>query len=148
MLPQLVARLGHGLHHRKCRFDFSVSALRKISAAAIPNTCASSGTRRRVICITASRTRGVKFCSRPIRRYSLPENAALIFRTVRTDHSRLTAQSFLVVPPIVLPTQVPITVADGTGSLAGEGKGPIYDPRQHIRDQPRWHLADRSARLR
>ena len=27
---------------------------------------------------------------------------------------------------MVLPTQVPITVADTTGSLAGDGKGPVF----------------------
>jgi DNA-binding beta-propeller fold protein YncE/mono/diheme cytochrome c family protein len=48
------------------------------------------------------------------------------FRTVRTDHSRAVAHNFLGGPRIVLPTEVPITIADSSGALAGDGKGPIY----------------------
>ncbi|HKA23112.1 MAG TPA: beta-propeller fold lactonase family protein [Blastocatellia bacterium] len=47
------------------------------------------------------------------------------FRTVRSDHSRSTANSFLGGPRIVLPTQVPITVADRSGQLAGDGMGQV-----------------------
>lgn len=52
------------------------------------------------------------------------------FRTVRTDHSRVTAFDFLGGPAIRLPTEVPITMADSSddGSctrLAGDGKGPL-----------------------
>ena len=52
------------------------------------------------------------------------------FRTVRTDHSRVTAFDFLGGPAIRLPTEVPITIADsrddGTCTkLAGDGKGPL-----------------------
>src|SRR3954447_474501 len=48
------------------------------------------------------------------------------FRTVRTDHQRAVAHDFLGGPRIVLPTEVPITVGDSRGGLAGDGKGPIY----------------------
>ena len=48
------------------------------------------------------------------------------FRTVRTDHSRTTANSFLGKQPIVLPTQVPVTFADSNGTFAGDAKGQIY----------------------
>jgi DNA-binding beta-propeller fold protein YncE len=47
------------------------------------------------------------------------------FRTVRTDHQRATATSFLGKPPVVLPTQVPITFADADGGTAGDGMGPL-----------------------
>ncbi len=47
------------------------------------------------------------------------------FRTVRSDHNRATANSFLGGPRIVLPTQVPITVADRSGQLAGDAMGGI-----------------------
>ncbi|MEO7723365.1 MAG: YncE family protein, partial [Chthoniobacterales bacterium] len=47
------------------------------------------------------------------------------FRTVRTDQSRATATDFLGGPAVILPTQVPITIADTSGALAGDGKGPI-----------------------
>jgi hypothetical protein len=48
------------------------------------------------------------------------------FRTVRTDHTRAVAHDFLGGPRVVLPTEVPITVGDSRGGLAGDGKGPIY----------------------
>ncbi|HEX8678913.1 MAG TPA: dockerin type I domain-containing protein, partial [Chthoniobacterales bacterium] len=48
------------------------------------------------------------------------------FRTVRTDHSRATGFALPGETAPVLPTQVPITVADSSGALAGDGKGPIY----------------------
>jgi cytochrome c553 len=48
------------------------------------------------------------------------------FRTVRTDHSRAVARQFLGGPPIVLPTEVPITMGDSRGGLAGDAKGPIF----------------------
>jgi hypothetical protein len=52
------------------------------------------------------------------------------FRTVRTNHSRVTAFDFLGGPAIRLPTEVPITIADSRddGSctrLAGDAKGPL-----------------------
>jgi len=59
-----------------------------------------------------------------------PKERGFNFRTVRTDHSRVTAFDFLGGPEIRLPTEVPITFADSSddGSctrLAGDGKGPI-----------------------
>jgi hypothetical protein len=33
---------------------------------------------------------------------------------------------FLGGPAVILPTQVPITVADSSGDLAGDGKGPVF----------------------
>jgi DNA-binding beta-propeller fold protein YncE len=55
-----------------------------------------------------------------------PGERGFNFRTVRTDHSRRVAHDFLGGPPIVLPTEVPITVADRSGGFAGDGKGPVY----------------------
>ena len=55
-----------------------------------------------------------------------PGERGFNFRTVRTDHSRRVAHDFLGGPPIVLPTEVPITIADSSGAFAGDGKGPIY----------------------
>jgi DNA-binding beta-propeller fold protein YncE len=55
-----------------------------------------------------------------------PGERGFNFRTVRNDHSRRVAHDFLGGPPIVLPTDVPITVADRSGQFAGDGKGPIY----------------------
>jgi len=55
----------------------------------------------------------------------LPGERGFNFRTVRTDASRRVAASFLGGPTISLPTEVPIAVADGTGALGGDGKGPI-----------------------
>ena len=68
-----------------------------------------------------------------IREILLPPDSALLqpgergfnFRTVRSDHSRRVSQDFLGGPPIVLPTEVPVTFADSSGSLAGDGRGPI-----------------------
>jgi DNA-binding beta-propeller fold protein YncE len=59
-----------------------------------------------------------------------PGERGFNFRTVRTDHSRVTAFDFLGGPPVRLPTEVPITFADSSddGSctrLAGDGKGPL-----------------------
>ncbi len=48
------------------------------------------------------------------------------FRTVRADKSRKVAHDFLGGPDIVLPVEVPITVGDSRGGLAGDGKGPIF----------------------
>jgi hypothetical protein len=47
------------------------------------------------------------------------------FRTVRTDSNRRVAQDFLGGPTISLPTEVPITFADTTGKLMGDGKGAL-----------------------
>src|SRR5215216_4053757 len=54
-----------------------------------------------------------------------PGERGFNFRTVRSDHSRATAKSFLGAPPVVLPTQVPITVSDRSGQLAGDGMGQV-----------------------
>jgi DNA-binding beta-propeller fold protein YncE len=55
----------------------------------------------------------------------LPGERGFNFRTVRTDQNRATATDFLGGPEVVLPTQVPITVSDSSGGLAGDGMGPI-----------------------
>lgn len=55
-----------------------------------------------------------------------PGERGFNFRTVRTDQSRAISDDFLGGPPVILPTQVPITVADTSGDLAGDGKGPIF----------------------
>ena len=55
-----------------------------------------------------------------------PGERGFNFRTVRTDHSRATGAGLNGKPAPVLPTQVPITVADQNGSLAGDAKGAIY----------------------
>jgi len=55
-----------------------------------------------------------------------PNERGFNFRTVRTDHSRAVAKDFLGGPPIVLPTEVPITFGDSGGGLGGDGMGPIY----------------------
>jgi hypothetical protein len=54
-----------------------------------------------------------------------PGERGFNFRTVRTDHSRRTAHSFLGGPVIKLPTEVPITFADRSGAPAGDGMGPL-----------------------
>jgi len=46
----------------------------------------------------------------------LPGERGLNFRTVRTDQRR---------GPNNLPTEVPITFADSSGSLGGDGMGPV-----------------------
>ena len=69
-----------------------------------------------------------------IREILLPPDSPLLkpgergfnFRTVRTDHSRAVAHSFLGGPRIVLPTEVPITMGDSRGGFAGDANGPIY----------------------
>jgi hypothetical protein len=59
------------------------------------------------------------------------------FRTVRTDATRRVAHNFLGGDPVILPTEVPITMADSSGqgivlpgmpgvTFAGDAKGPIY----------------------
>jgi DNA-binding beta-propeller fold protein YncE len=55
-----------------------------------------------------------------------PGERGFNFRTVRTDQKRATATSFLGGAPVVLPTQVPITLGDSSGALAGDGKGQLY----------------------
>jgi len=68
-----------------------------------------------------------------VREILLPPDSPLLaagergfnFRTVRSDHSRATGKGYAGSPAIVLPTQVPITVADRSGQLAGDGKGQI-----------------------
>ncbi|MFL6713508.1 MAG: beta-propeller fold lactonase family protein [Sulfurifustis sp.] len=54
-----------------------------------------------------------------------PGERGFNFRTVRTDSTRKVAGSFLGGQPVVLPTEVPISVAGSDGSLGGDGKGPI-----------------------
>jgi hypothetical protein len=54
-----------------------------------------------------------------------PGERGFNFRTVRTDQTRATATSFLDRPRIVLPTEVPITFADSSGVLAGDGMGSL-----------------------
>lgn len=48
------------------------------------------------------------------------------FRTVRTDQNRATGFALPGETAPVLPTQVPITIGDSSGALAGDGKGQIY----------------------
>jgi len=56
----------------------------------------------------------------------LPNERGFNFRTVRDDATRAVAHDFLGGPRIVLPVEVPITAADSSGALAGDGKGPLY----------------------
>ena len=67
-----------------------------------------------------------------------PGERGFNFRTVRTDQNRATATDFLGGPAVVLPTQVPITFADSSGALAGDGMGAI----QVSLDSPTLKLAD------
>jgi mono/diheme cytochrome c family protein len=54
-----------------------------------------------------------------------PGERGFNFRTVRTDASRRVAADFLGGAPIVLPTEVPIAIADASGALGGDGRGPV-----------------------
>lgn len=54
-----------------------------------------------------------------------PGERGFNFRTVRTDSTRRVAASFLGGPAVILPTEVPIAIADSSGSLGGDGRGPI-----------------------
>jgi DNA-binding beta-propeller fold protein YncE/mono/diheme cytochrome c family protein len=65
------------------------------------------------------------------------------FRTVRTDSSRATGAALPGEIAPVLPTQVPVTVGDSSGSLAGDGKGPIYVSL----DSPTLKLSDGSLQI-
>jgi cytochrome c peroxidase len=79
-----------------------------------------------------------------------PNERGFNFRTVRTDQSRRVASDFLGGPPIVLPTEVPITVGDSRGGLAGDGKGPIYvslDPPTLVTGRPTETAAYPEGRL-
>jgi mono/diheme cytochrome c family protein len=68
-----------------------------------------------------------------VREIVLPPDSPLLqpgergfnFRTVRTDATRRVAGSFLGSTPIILPTEVPIAIADSSGALGGDGRGPI-----------------------
>jgi DNA-binding beta-propeller fold protein YncE len=68
-----------------------------------------------------------------VREILLPPDSPLLqpgergfnFRTVRTDSTRRVASDFLGGTPVILPTEVPIAVADTTGALGGDGRGPI-----------------------
>ena len=55
-----------------------------------------------------------------------PGERGFNFRTVRADHSRATAKDFLGRPPVILPTQVPITFGDRNGGLGGDGRGELF----------------------
>lgn len=55
-----------------------------------------------------------------------PGERGFNFRTVRTNHSRVTGAGLFGVPAPVLPTQVPITFGDSRGGLAGDGMGALY----------------------
>ncbi len=55
-----------------------------------------------------------------------PGERGFNFRTVRTDSTRRVSKDFLGGPTIVLPTEVPITMADSRGGFAGDAKGSIY----------------------
>jgi cytochrome c553 len=48
------------------------------------------------------------------------------FRTVRDDAQRAVAHDFLGGRRVVLPVEVPVTVGDSRGGLAGDGKGPFF----------------------
>jgi hypothetical protein len=64
-----------------------------------------------------------------------PGERGFNFRTVRTDSTRRVAKEFLGGVPVVLPTEVPITMGHSRGGLAGDAKGPIYvslDPPTRI----------------
>jgi DNA-binding beta-propeller fold protein YncE len=55
-----------------------------------------------------------------------PGERGFNFRTVRTDHSRAVGWALGGGLGIVLPTEVPITFGDRSGSLAGDGMGPLF----------------------
>jgi DNA-binding beta-propeller fold protein YncE len=93
-----------------------------------------------------------------IREILLPPDSPLLqagergfnFRTVRTDSTRRVASDFLGGTPVILPTEVPITVADTSGGFAGDGKGPIYvslDPPAQIATPPADVVAYPDGRL-
>ncbi|HET9623915.1 MAG TPA: YncE family protein [Kofleriaceae bacterium] len=54
-----------------------------------------------------------------------PGERGFNFRTVRTDSTRRVSADFLGGPTVSLPTEVPISVADSSGALGGDGRGPI-----------------------
>ncbi|HEX2686941.1 MAG TPA: YncE family protein [Kofleriaceae bacterium] len=54
-----------------------------------------------------------------------PGERGFNFRTVRTDATRRVAADFLGGPAVILPTEVPIAIADSSGTLGGDGRGPI-----------------------
>ncbi len=79
-----------------------------------------------------------------------PGERGFNFRTVRDDANRATAHDFLGGPRVVLPVEVPITVADSTGALAGDGKGPILvslDPPAPLQPAPQQTNAYPEGRL-
>ncbi|MDQ6808494.1 MAG: hypothetical protein M3Z64_03570 [Verrucomicrobiota bacterium] len=55
-----------------------------------------------------------------------PGERGFNFRTVRTDQNRATGFGYADQAAPILPTQVPITVGDSSGTLAGDAKGQIY----------------------
>ncbi len=72
-----------------------------------------------------------------------PGERGFNFRTVRTDHQRATGAGLGNQAAPILPTQVPITLADSSGALAGDGKGEIYVSL----DSPWTILPDGSAQI-
>ena len=54
-----------------------------------------------------------------------PGERGFNFRTIRMDHSRATGSGYQNSQAPVLPTQVPVTFADGSGALAGDAKGEV-----------------------
>ena len=72
-----------------------------------------------------------------------PGERGLNFRTVRTDHSRATGVGYQNSQPPVLPTQVPITFGDTSGTLGGDGNGPVYVSL----DSPFVQLPDGTAQI-
>ena len=56
----------------------------------------------------------------------LPNERGFNFRTVRSDHQRAVATDFLGGPPVILPTEVPITFGHSAGGLGGDGMGPLF----------------------
>jgi DNA-binding beta-propeller fold protein YncE len=68
-----------------------------------------------------------------------PGERGFNFRTVRDDKQRRVAHDFQGGPRVVLPVEVPITVGDSRGGLAGDGKGPIFvslDPPTPVAGDP------------
>jgi hypothetical protein len=71
---------------------------------------------------------------------------------VRPDSTRRVASDFLGGKPVILPTEVPITMADKDGhTLAGDAKGPILvslDPPTQISTPPADVVAYPDGRLK
>ncbi len=122
-------------------FFYAVLSLRRILArgrTSEPKHKASAqllGQRSADGCTMEAHTLSGRSCSRLIRPCSRPSERGFNFRTVRADHQRRVAHDFLGGPPVVLPTEVPITMGHSAGGFAGDAKGPIYvslDPPARI----------------